>query len=122
MTRSPILAGTLAALLILPAAAFAGPRGGGAATGAPTMSAPTTAAGSAVNTSASAPVAKGQPNQSCQAAGSATPGNAGSPSNTGSPFSPNGQSGTVYAGQQPQTQNNPVTNSQYDVACTKGGR
>jgi hypothetical protein len=56
----------------------------------------------------------GQPNQSCQAQPS-TPGNAANA--PGSAFNPNGQAGTVYAGQQPQNSNNPNSVSQYDVAC-----
>ena len=56
----------------------------------------------------------GQPNQSCQAEPS-TPGN--SANAPGSAFNPNGQAGTVYAGQQPQNSNNPHSVAQYDVAC-----
>ena len=63
----------------------------------------------------------GQPSQSCQATmPENTPGNAGSPLNSGSVFSPNGQSGTVYAGQPgtPSLANgNSHAVSQYDVAC-----
>jgi hypothetical protein len=57
---------------------------------------------------------QGQPNQSCQAQPS-TPGNAANA--PGSAFNPNGQAGSVYAGQQPQNSNNPNSVSQYDVAC-----
>ena len=56
----------------------------------------------------------GQPNQSCQAQPS-TPGN--SASAPGSAFNPNGQAGTVYAGQQPQNSRNSHSVAQYDVAC-----
>ena len=56
----------------------------------------------------------GQPNQSCQAEPS-TPGN--SANAPGSAFNPNGQAGTVYAGQQAQNSKNPNSVSQYDVAC-----
>lgn len=61
----------------------------------------------------------GQPSQSCQAQPpGSTPGN--SVSAPGSVFNPNGQSGTVYAGN-PGTPSaaNGSTNavSQYDVAC-----
>jgi hypothetical protein len=35
----------------------------------------------------------------------------------GSPFNPDGHAGTVYAGEQPQNSKNPVSVSQYDVAC-----
>ena len=58
----------------------------------------------------------GQPNQSCQATTPPnTPGN--SVNAPGSAFNPNGQAGTVYAGQQPQNSQNPNSVSQYDVAC-----
>ena len=58
----------------------------------------------------------GQPNQSCGSdTAPNTPGNAASAS--GSAFNPNGMAGTVYAGQQPQNSNNPMSVSQYDVAC-----
>ncbi len=58
----------------------------------------------------------GQPNQSC---GSSTaPQTPGSAVNApGSAFNPNGMAGTVYAGQQPQNSQNPMSVSQYDVAC-----
>jgi len=62
------------------------------------------------------PGSPGQPSQSCGSANaSSTPGNAASA--PGSAFNPNGQAGTVYAGQQPQNSNNPHSVSQYDVAC-----
>ncbi len=60
------------------------------------------------------PGTTGQPNQSCEAS-TVTPGNAASA--PGSAFNPNGQAGTVYAGQQPQNSRNPQSVSQYDVAC-----
>ena len=56
----------------------------------------------------------GQPNQSCEDAG-VTPGHAANA--PGSAFNPNGNAGTVYAGEQPQNSNNPHSVSQYDVAC-----
>ena len=56
----------------------------------------------------------GQPNQSCQVT-TVTPGNAASA--PGSAFNPDGKAGTVYAGTQPQNSNNPMSVSQYDVAC-----
>jgi hypothetical protein len=56
----------------------------------------------------------GQPNQSCQAQPS-TPGNAANA--PGSAFNTSGKAGTVYAGTQPQNSNNPMSVSQYDVAC-----
>ncbi len=61
--------------------------------------------------------ATGQPNQSCGSATAPfTPGNAAAA--PGSAFNPNGHAGTVYAGQQPQNSRNPVSVSQYDVACS----
>ncbi len=56
----------------------------------------------------------GQPNQSCQAQTS-TPGNAADA--RGSAFNTSGVAGGVYAGTQPQNSNNPMSVSQYDVAC-----
>ena len=35
----------------------------------------------------------------------------------GSAFNEDGHAGTVYAGEQPQNSNNPLSVSQYDVAC-----
>jgi hypothetical protein len=62
------------------------------------------------------PGTQGQPSQSCQnPATSTTPGNASSAS--GSAFNPNGTAGGVYAGNQAQSQKNPNSVSQYDVAC-----
>ncbi len=59
---------------------------------------------------------QGQPNQSCgSSTAQMTPGQ--SFSAPGSAFNPNGQAGSVYAGQQPQNSNNPNSVSQYDVAC-----
>lgn len=63
------------------------------------------------------PVQTGQPNQTCgSATAPETPGHAASA--PGSAFNPNGHAGTVYAGQQPQNSVNPVSVSQYDVACS----
>ena len=56
----------------------------------------------------------GQPNQSCQVT-TVTPGNAASA--PGSAFNTSGKAGTVYAGTQPQNSKNPMSVSQYDVAC-----
>jgi hypothetical protein len=58
----------------------------------------------------------GQPGASCEELGN-QPGNSGSTDNTGSAFSENGQSGTVYAGEQSQNQKNTASVSQYDQAC-----
>jgi hypothetical protein len=61
--------------------------------------------------------ATGQPNQTCGSATAPnTPGNAASAS--GSAFNPTGTAGTMYAGQQTQNSRNPVSSSQYDVACS----
>ena len=62
--------------------------------------------------------ATGQPNQSCENPQTMTmPGH--SASARGSAFNPNGQAGTVYAGEQPQNSRNTASVSQYDVACSK---
>jgi hypothetical protein len=59
----------------------------------------------------------GQPNQSCGSdTAPNTPGNAATA--PGSAFNPNGKAGMVYAGQQTQNSKNPVSVSQYDVACS----
>lgn len=61
--------------------------------------------------------AKGQPNQSCETAGT-TPGNAGSAPGGGSPFvGDSSNSGSHYAGSQKQNSRNTASVSQYDVAC-----
>ena len=61
--------------------------------------------------------ATGQPNQTCGSATAPdTPGN--SAAAPGSAFNPDGKSGTVYAGEQPQNSRNPASVSQYDVACS----
>ena len=58
----------------------------------------------------------GQPNQSCGSlTAPLTPGNAVNA--PGSAFNPGGVAGGVYAGQQPQNSQNPMSASQYDVAC-----
>lgn len=56
----------------------------------------------------------GQPGVDC-ADGGVTPGQ--SALAPGSAFNPDGKSGTVYAGEQPQNSVNPKSVSQYDVAC-----
>lgn len=60
------------------------------------------------------PDSAGQPNASCEEAGT-RPGNAESA--PGSAFNPDGIAGTKYAGEQPQNSRNPMSVSQYDVAC-----
>ena len=76
------------------------------------------AGAAAVSSSAATlgPSQTGQPNQTC---GSATAPNTpgGSATAPGSAFNPNGKSGTVYAGEQPQNSKNTASVSQYDVAC-----
>jgi len=69
-------------------------------------------------TTASSPFGHtGQPDQSCEDLGN-QPGAAGSSDNTGSAFSENGQSGTVYAGEQAGVNDkNDHSVSQYDTAC-----
>ena len=62
------------------------------------------------------PSGTGQPNQSCEEVGT-RPGNAAS--GPGSAFNPDGIAGTQYAGEQPQNSKNPLSVSQYDVACAK---
>jgi hypothetical protein len=76
--------------------------------GKPTTTPPTSG-------SISPPVTTGQPNQDCEELGN-QPGN--STDNNGSAFSPTGQSGTVYAGEQTNINDkNTVSVSQYDQAC-----
>jgi hypothetical protein len=63
----------------------------------------------------------GQPNQSCGSATAPnTPGR--SAAAPGSAFNPDGKSGTVYAGEQPQNSRNTASVSQYDVACFRQPR
>ena len=73
-----------------------------------------TGVGAASATGNPSPTGHGQPNQSCEDS-TTRPGNAASA--PGSAFNPNGQAGSVYAGEQPQNSNNPKSVSQYDVAC-----
>jgi hypothetical protein len=63
---------------------------------------------------AASPGGGGQPNQSCEDI-PMQPGH--SISAPGSAFNPDGKSGTVYAGEQPQNSVNPHSVSQYDTAC-----
>lgn len=112
--QNGITAGLLAICVAAPAMA-AGARGG--TTGpmtSPMTTSPTTT--SHTTQPASTPRALGQPNQSCGSTTAPnTPGHAASA--PGSAFNPTGTAGMMYAGQQPQNSNNPVANSQYDVAC-----
>ncbi|HZP65488.1 MAG TPA: hypothetical protein VFB32_04205 [Rudaea sp.] len=97
----------------------AGARGGavGAPHSAPTMTTPTRVGAPTTARTTRQAHATGQPNQTCGSATAPnTPGNAAAA--PGSAFNPDGKSGTVYAGQQPQNSKNPVSVSQYDVACS----
>ena len=59
----------------------------------------------------------GQPGQTCGSASApTTPGNAAAA--PGSAFNPDGQAGSVYAGQQTQNSGNTASVAQYDVACS----
>ena len=130
MTRSPILAGALAALLLASAgASFAAPRGGGgmgsmapsAATASMPTSATTTNAPTNPNTrSGNAFGHPGAPAVSCQSIG-VSPGNAasspGAPFNEPTATSAGGNAGLHYAGNVPQSSKNTASVSQYDVAC-----
>lgn len=60
------------------------------------------------------PPGTGQPSQDCESLG-VTPGLASSA--PGSAFNTNGVAPSHYAGQLPQNSNNPMSVSQYDVAC-----
>src|SRR5579863_5826558 len=131
MMRTAILCGTFAAVCLAPlsvsfAAGHGGmggaPMGGFHSTMGGTMTSPTMTTSSTTTTTSTVrgPTSTGQPNQSCQAAGSQTPGNAAN--SPGSPFNTSGVAGTHYAGQQPQNSMNSASVAQYDVACTKGGR
>jgi hypothetical protein len=114
-TNKPL---TIAALsLMISAGAFAvGNPHGGSATGMP--AAHQTSTTTTQTQAGSQPAhATGQPNQTCGSATAPnTPGN--SASAPGSAFNPDGKSGTVYAGQQPQNSRNSASVSQYDVACS----
>ncbi|HKU59234.1 MAG TPA: hypothetical protein VJP39_06485 [Gaiellaceae bacterium] len=63
------------------------------------------------------PSGTGQPSQTCLS--STAPSEPGQAANApGSAFNENGgTAGSVYAGNQPQSSNNPNSVSQYDVAC-----
>src|SRR5438067_4067922 len=69
--------------------------------------------------SVAAPAIAAQPNQSCEDQ-PMTPGN--SSSAPGSAFNPAGVAGTHFAVEQPQNSNNPMSVSQYDVACFRVSR
>ena len=120
----PLVIVTAICAVVLSTAAF----GAGMRSGAPVSathissptrtSAPMTTRASTPTKAATTALATGQPNQSCGSATAPnTPGNAAAA--PGSAFNPDGKSGTVYAGQQPQNSNNPASVSQYDVACSK---
>jgi len=63
------------------------------------------------------PNGTGQPSQSCGSDTAPNTPSQQSGSAPGSAFNPDGQAGSVYAGEQPQNSNNPNSVSQYDVAC-----
>jgi hypothetical protein len=127
MTRPTLICGMVAACSLLSVTqGLAAPHGGGmgSMTGSgsmPSMMGPSSAPARTTTTAPThGPTHTGQPNQSCQAAGSQTPG--GAANAPGSAFNTSGKAGTVYAGQQPQNSQNTASVSQYDVACTEGGR
>jgi len=77
---------------------------------------------SSTSTNTSSPGTQGQPSQSCQTinGGNTGPYYPGNTSNSpGSAFNEStpGVAGGMYAGSQPQNSNNPMSVSQYDVAC-----
>ena len=63
------------------------------------------------------PSGTGQPSQSCGSDTAPNTPSQQSGSAPGSAFNPDGQAGSVYAGEQPQNSNNEHSVSQYDVAC-----
>ena len=85
-------------------------------TQSPKSTTTTTTAPSSTTTTQRGPSTTGQPSQDCETLGN-QPG--GSMSAPGSAFNPNGTSGGVYAGEQPQNSRNTASVSQYDVACAK---
>jgi hypothetical protein len=88
---------------------------------AATLAKPTTTQSAPTTTTSSPFGHTGQPNQSCEDLGN-QPGTAGSSDNTGSAFSPSGQSGGVYAGEQAGINDkNDHSVSQYDTACAVNG-
>jgi hypothetical protein len=112
------------ALALVSTATFAG-RGGTPAPASTTrVSAPakptTTATTTAVKPTTTSPStsthATGQPGADCESLGN-QPGH--SMTAPGSAFNPDGVSGKVYAGEQPQNSKNPTSVSQYDVACAR---
>lgn len=91
---------------------------GGATQHSVTTLRPTTTTPTTGQPTSTGPAHTGQPNQSCGSATAPnTPGSAAAA--PGSAFNPNGQAGTVYAGQQPQNSRNTASVSQYDVGCSK---
>jgi len=65
------------------------------------------------------PALAGQPNQSCEDQPNRPGQSASAP---GSAFNPDGIAGTHYAGEQRQNSKNPMSVSQYDVACANVSR
>jgi hypothetical protein len=111
-----LIATATAALMLSPTLAVAHGSSGGSTGHSGTMGPSSMSSTSTSTTTQRGPSSTGQPNQSCQATGSQTPGNAASA--PGSAFNTSGQAGTVYAGQQSQNSGNTASVSQYDVACT----
>jgi hypothetical protein len=129
--RKSISTLALGAMMVAAPAAFAagghmGGMGGMGAMGGggthSTLSAPTTSSSMApTNPNTRSGKALGQPGDTCQNASNYpanTPGN--SFNAPGSAFNPNGKSGSVYAGSQPQNSNNSASVAQYDVGCYRG--
>jgi hypothetical protein len=113
-----VITSAAALSLMVSAAAFAagaGPVAG--TTGSPSSATPKIAPAKPVAVKPTTTAhTTGQPNQSCGSATAPnTPGHAAAA--PGSAFNPDGKSGTVYAGQQPQNSGNPKSVSQYDAAC-----
>jgi hypothetical protein len=115
MTHAITCAALSAVSLIVSAGAFAG-SSTVRPSGATHPSLTTQAATRTAQPATLGPAHTGQPNQSCgSATAPSTPGN--SAAAPGSAFNPDGKSGTVYAGEQPQNSRNTASVSQYDVAC-----
>jgi len=115
MSQSTVWAAA-AALSI--AATFSGPADAGAIRNstATMHAAPRASVTTSAQPTTLGPTHTGQPNQTCGSTTAPnTPGNAATA--PGSAFNPNGVSGSVYAGEQPQNSRNTVSVSQYDVAC-----
>jgi len=99
-------------IVLVSGTAFAATHGGGN----PGTHAAAPSTGPRTQTQQLGPSRTGQPNQTCgSATAPETPGNAAAA--PGSAFNPNGNAGSVYAGQQPQNSGNTASVAQYDSAC-----